>query len=61
VIEFLSNGGITKLTAPIEDASGVIADGEETEKDVRRGQLPPVEMRRLWKGLFYCTSVVSCA
>ncbi|GHJ89451.1 hypothetical protein NliqN6_5853 [Naganishia liquefaciens] len=56
VTEFLSNGGITKLTAPIEDAHGMIAaEGEEpSERDVRRGQLPPVEMRRLWKGLFYC-------
>ena len=61
VIAFLSNGGITKLTAPIEDASGVLAAGEETERDVRRGQLPPVEMRRLWKGLFYCTCFKLCA
>jgi hypothetical protein len=56
VIDFLSNGGITQLLAPIEDAGGVIPrSGEDESQDVRRGQLPPVEMRRLWKGLFYCT------
>jgi hypothetical protein len=32
--------------------------GEETEKDVRRDQLLPVEVQRLWKGLFYCAFVV---
>lgn len=59
VIEFLSNGGITQLVAPIEDAGGVIPRSAEKEsEDVRRGQLPPLEMRRLWKGLFYCTSSV---
>ncbi|KAJ9095311.1 hypothetical protein QFC21_005677 [Naganishia friedmannii] len=53
---FLSNGGITKLSAPLEDASGgivMMADTED-EPETRHGQLPPVEMRRLWKGLFYC-------
>lgn len=65
VIDFLSNGGITQLLAPIEDAGGVIPrTAEEESQDVRRGQLPPLEMRRLWKGLFYCTlsfpSVKSC-
>jgi hypothetical protein len=56
VIDFLSNGGITQLLAPIEDAGGVIPrTAEEESQDVRRGQLPPLEMRRLWKGLFYCT------
>ncbi|KAJ9094817.1 hypothetical protein QFC20_006832 [Naganishia adeliensis] len=53
VIDFLSNGGITQLLAPLEDAGGVIPrTAEEESQDIRRGQLPPLEMRRLWKGFW---------
>jgi hypothetical protein len=45
---FLSGGGILSLTGNTSGEDVVRADSSS------KRLLPPLEMRKLWKGLFYC-------
>jgi hypothetical protein len=49
---FLSGGGILSLSGKTGGEDVVRAGKDDGSKRL----LPPLEMRKLWKGLFYCQS-----